>query len=106
MGAPIAYALLICGVALMIHLDVFDAQLVGERLLTTEAFVTTLRAGMAITIEPMVNLGRADVKVLDDGWTVVTKDRSLSAQFEHMVAVTPSSVASVLLRVAVSTAGL
>ena len=47
-----------------------------------------LRAGMALTIEPMVNLGRADVRVLDDGWTVVTVDGSLSAQFEHTVFVT------------------
>ena len=47
-----------------------------------------LRPGMFFTIEPMVNAGRADVKVLDDGWTAVTRDRSLSAQFEHMVGVT------------------
>jgi methionyl aminopeptidase len=47
-----------------------------------------LRAGMAITIEPMINLGSPDVRVLDDGWTVVTADGSLSAQFEHTVLVT------------------
>jgi methionyl aminopeptidase len=47
-----------------------------------------LRAGMALTIEPMVNLGRAEVRVLPDGWTVVTADGSLSAQFEHTVIVT------------------
>jgi methionyl aminopeptidase len=47
-----------------------------------------LRAGMAFTVEPMVNLGTADVRVLDDGWTVVTADGSLSAQFEHTVLVT------------------
>ncbi|HEY1695521.1 MAG TPA: type I methionyl aminopeptidase [Polyangiaceae bacterium] len=47
-----------------------------------------LRAGMAITIEPMINLGAADVRILDDGWTVVTADGSLSAQFEHTVLVT------------------
>ncbi len=47
-----------------------------------------LRPGMFFTIEPMVNAGRPDVKVLDDGWTAVTRDRSLSAQFEHMVGVT------------------
>jgi methionyl aminopeptidase len=47
-----------------------------------------LRAGMCFTIEPMVNLGRPEVVVLDDGWTVVTKDGSLSAQFEHTVLVT------------------
>ena len=47
-----------------------------------------LEPGMFFTIEPMVNAGRPDVKVLDDGWTAVTRDRSLSAQFEHMVGVT------------------
>jgi methionyl aminopeptidase len=47
-----------------------------------------LRPGMFFTIEPMVNAGRYEVKVLDDGWTAVTRDRSLSAQFEHMIGVT------------------
>ncbi|MCO6418158.1 type I methionyl aminopeptidase [Siccirubricoccus sp. KC 17139] len=47
-----------------------------------------LRPGMFFTIEPMVNTGRPEVKILDDGWTAVTRDRSLSAQFEHMVGVT------------------
>jgi len=47
-----------------------------------------LREGMFFTIEPMINLGRYDVKVLSDGWTAVTKDRSLSAQFEHSIGVT------------------
>lgn len=47
-----------------------------------------LRAGMLFTVEPMINLGRAEVKVLNDGWTAVTRDRSLSAQFEHTIGVT------------------
>jgi methionyl aminopeptidase len=47
-----------------------------------------LRPGMFFTIEPMINIGRADVKLLDDGWTAVTRDRSLSAQFEHSVGIT------------------
>ncbi len=47
-----------------------------------------LKEGMIFTIEPMVNAGRYEVKVLDDGWTAVTKDRSLSAQFEHTIGVT------------------
>ena len=47
-----------------------------------------LKAGMFFTIEPMVNAGRPEVKVLEDGWTAVTRDRSLSAQFEHMIGVT------------------
>lgn len=47
-----------------------------------------LRPGMMFTIEPMINLGRPHVKVLPDGWTAVTRDRELSAQFEHSVGVT------------------
>jgi methionyl aminopeptidase len=47
-----------------------------------------LREGMFFTIEPMVNIGGADVKILKDGWTAVTKDHSLSAQFEHSIGVT------------------
>ena len=46
-----------------------------------------LRPGMTFTIEPMVNAGKFDVKILDDGWTAVSKDKSLSAQFEHTVGV-------------------
>ena len=51
-----------------------------------------LRPGMLFTIEPMVNVGRPDVKVLRDGWTAVTRDRSLSAQFEHTIGVTENGV--------------
>jgi methionyl aminopeptidase len=47
-----------------------------------------LREGMFFTIEPMINAGRWEVKILADGWTAVTKDRSLSAQFEHSIGVT------------------
>ena len=47
-----------------------------------------LKPGMFFTIEPMINGGRPDVKLLDDGWTAVTRDRSLSAQFEHTVGIT------------------
>ena len=47
-----------------------------------------LKPGMLFTVEPMINLGRPHVKVLSDGWTAVTRDRSLSAQFEHTVGVT------------------
>lgn len=47
-----------------------------------------LKKGMVFTIEPMLNAGRHEVRVLDDDWTVVTVDGSLSAQWEHMVAVT------------------
>ncbi len=47
-----------------------------------------LRPGMFFTIEPMVNLGKAATKILPDGWTAVTRDRSLSAQFEHSIGVT------------------
>ncbi|MES2644630.1 MAG: type I methionyl aminopeptidase [Myxococcota bacterium] len=48
----------------------------------------TLRPGMAFTVEPMINLGGPEVDTLPDGWTVVTRDRRLSAQFEHTVLVT------------------
>jgi methionyl aminopeptidase len=47
-----------------------------------------LRPGMFFTIEPMINLGKPHVKLLSDGWTAVTKDRSLSAQFEHSIGIT------------------
>ncbi|QXT36140.1 type I methionyl aminopeptidase [Sphingomonas sanguinis] len=47
-----------------------------------------LKPGMIFTIEPMINIGRPDVKLLDDGWTAVTRDRSLSAQFEHSIGIT------------------
>jgi methionyl aminopeptidase len=49
---------------------------------------TVLKEGMFFTVEPMINAGKFDVKVLSDGWTAVTKDRSLSAQFEHTLGVT------------------
>ncbi|MEL7216338.1 MAG: type I methionyl aminopeptidase [Pseudomonadota bacterium] len=52
----------------------------------------TLEPGMFFTIEPMVNLGRPETKVLSDDWTAVTKDRSLSAQYEHSVGVTEDGV--------------
>src|SRR5262249_31269153 len=55
-----------------------------------------LRPGMFFTVEPMINLGRPHVKVLSDGWTAVTRDRSLSAQFEHTVAVAGGCVGSFL----------
>lgn len=48
----------------------------------------TLKPGMLFTIEPMINLGKPHVKILSDGWTAVTRDRSLSAQFEHTVGIT------------------
>ncbi|MFC3637174.1 type I methionyl aminopeptidase [Camelimonas fluminis] len=51
-----------------------------------------LKPGMFFTIEPMINLGKPAVKVLSDGWTAVTRDRSLSAQFEHSVGVTETGV--------------
>ena len=47
-----------------------------------------LRPGMTFTIEPMINTGKYDVKMLNDGWTAVTKDKSLSAQFEHTLGIT------------------
>ena len=55
----------------------------GER---TEGVV--LKAGMVLAIEPMVNMGKSDIRILADGWTAVTKDHSLSAHFEHTIVVT------------------
>ncbi len=49
-----------------------------------------LEAGMTFTIEPMINAGRRDIKEMGDGWTITTRDRSLSAQWEHTVLVTPT----------------
>ena len=51
-----------------------------------------LREGMFFTVEPMINAGKFQVKLLRDGWTAVTKDRSLSAQFEHSLGVTATGV--------------
>lgn len=49
-----------------------------------------LKPGMIFTIEPMINLGRPQVKILNDGWTAVTRDRTLSAQCEHSIGITPT----------------
>ena len=57
-----------------------------------------LMPGMAFTIEPMLNVGTREVEVLDDGWTVVTRDRKLSAQWEHTVLVTTDGVEVLTLR--------
>jgi methionyl aminopeptidase len=51
-----------------------------------------LEPGMIFTVEPMINAGRYETKILDDGWTAVTRDKSLSAQFEHTVGVTETGV--------------
>ncbi|HWU69087.1 MAG TPA: type I methionyl aminopeptidase [Stenotrophobium sp.] len=57
-----------------------------------------LQSGMTLTIEPMINAGRKDVKLLPDGWTVVTKDHSLSAQWEHTILVTATGYEVLTLR--------
>lgn len=57
-----------------------------------------LEAGMTITIEPMINLGKREVKLLSDDWTVVTRDRSLSAQWEHTVLVTDNGYEVLTIR--------
>jgi methionyl aminopeptidase len=59
---------------------------------------TALEEGMTFTIEPMLNAGRAEVKLLPDGWTVVTKDHTLSAQWEHTILVTPTGFEVLTLR--------
>lgn len=57
-----------------------------------------LQAGMIFTIEPMINLGKAPIKVMKDEWTVITKDRALSAQWEHTILVTESGYEVLTLR--------
>jgi len=57
-----------------------------------------LQAGMILTIEPMINIGKRHIKVLKDGWTAMTKDRSLSAQWEHTLLVTETSCEVLTLR--------
>lgn len=58
----------------------------------------TLEEGMTFTIEPMVNIGKRDIKVLPDEWTVITRDRSLSAQWEHTILVTKDGYEVLTLR--------
>ncbi|MFZ2998220.1 type I methionyl aminopeptidase [Sphingobium sp.] len=57
-----------------------------------------LRPGMIFTIEPMINIGKPGVKILDDEWTAVTRDRTLSAQFEHSIGITEAGPAEVFTR--------
>jgi methionyl aminopeptidase len=57
-----------------------------------------LQEGMIFTIEPMINLGAKEIKILGDGWTVITKDRSLSAQWEHTILVTSEGAEILTLR--------
>jgi methionyl aminopeptidase len=64
-----------------------------------------LSAGMTFTIEPMINAGRRDVRLLPDGWTVVTKDQSLSAQWEHTILVTDSGFEVLTLSASALSAG-
>ena len=47
-----------------------------------------IKEGMIFTIEPMINIGKKDIKILSDGWTAVTRDKKLSSQYEHTIAVT------------------
>ena len=69
---------------------------IGQTFHKEQMFCTTvkkelekkIKAGMIFTIEPMINLGNYETKTLKDGWTAVTKDKSLSAQFEHTIGVT------------------
>lgn len=56
------------------------------------AVETIMQPGMTFTIEPMINLGALDYEIWDDGWTVVTKDRKWTAQFEHTLLVTDTGV--------------
>ena len=62
------------------------------RLVTSAFRVMEPRRELTFTIEPLINAGKAGIRELADGWTIVTKDHSLSAQWEHTVAVTESGV--------------
>jgi len=77
------------------HVSHFGARGTGLR----------LKPGMTFTIEPMVNLGRPEVRMLEDGWTVVTADGSLSAQFEHTVYVTHTGYEIFTLQAPVQVSG-
>ncbi len=57
-----------------------------------------LQAGMVLAIEPMINAGQSDVRILEDEWTAVTKDGSLSAHFEHTIAIQPSGLPRILTK--------
>ena len=72
----------------VVHYAEYHDRLTGVQ----RAPATPLEPGMFFTIEPMINEGKPDVKLLKDGWTAVARDKSLSAQFEHSVAVTETGV--------------
>ncbi len=61
-------------------------------------FFMELKEGMTFTIEPMINQGRAETRLLGDGWTAITKDRKLSAQWEHTILVTADGFEVLTLR--------
>ena len=73
------------GIGRSMHEEPQVPNFVGHQLFSGNV---TLQKGMTFAIEPMVNVGTGDVEILDNGWTVVTKDRKLSAHFENTVAVT------------------
>ncbi|MHC5082349.1 MAG: type I methionyl aminopeptidase [Planctomycetota bacterium] len=72
------------GVGTEMHEDPKVPNFVSRELLRNDIF---LKEGMVLAVEPMVNMGKASVKTLPDGWTVVTKDKKCSAHFEHTIAV-------------------
>jgi len=72
------------GIGTEMHEDPKVPNFVSRELLRNDII---LKKGMILAVEPMVNMGRASVKTLSDGWTVVTKDRKCSAHFEHTIAV-------------------
>ena len=90
-GQAIAHALAAQG-AVVVGTATSDqgAQAIGEKLAAAgyKGAGMKLEPGMIFTIEPMINAGRAETKILGDGWTAVTRDRSLSAQFEHSIGIT------------------
>ncbi|MEM7232927.1 MAG: type I methionyl aminopeptidase [Planctomycetota bacterium] len=83
------------GIGKNLHEDPQVPNYVDDSLLRDDP---ELREGLVLAIEPMLNVGTEDVEVLDDGWTVVTKDRKLSVHFEHSVAITASGPDILTLR--------
>jgi methionyl aminopeptidase len=86
------------GIGKAFHEDPQVLHYIPNSLREREYLSTALEPGMIFTIEPMLNIGRKDVTILKDGWTVVTKDRSLSSQWEHTMAVTSSGCEILTLR--------
>ena len=74
--------------SLWLDIELAAAEAMEKLKIIPKGVVKKVKAGMIFTIEPMINIGNYETKTLNDGWTAVTKDKSLSAQFEHTIGVT------------------